>query len=77
MFFGLLYPLLFELSALIPDPAFSQGLLQAFGLVMVLLKIIYQRLLKLGSQKHSIPLSIRQLIDVLPFSERKFKSNML
>ena len=26
MFFGLLYPLLFELSALIPDPAFSQGL---------------------------------------------------
>ena len=30
MFFGLLYPLLFELSALIPDPAFSQGLLDAF-----------------------------------------------
>ena len=30
MFFGLLYPLLFELSALIPDPAFSKGLLDAF-----------------------------------------------
>ena len=25
MFFGLLYPLLFEVSALIPDPAFSKG----------------------------------------------------
>ena len=30
MFFGFFYPLLFELSALIPDPAFSQGLLDAF-----------------------------------------------
>ena len=30
MFFGLLFPLLFELSVLIPDPAFSQGLLDAF-----------------------------------------------
>ena len=30
LYFGLLYPLLFELSALIPDPAFSQGLLDAF-----------------------------------------------
>ena len=25
MFFGLLYPLLFEVSAIIPDPAFSKG----------------------------------------------------
>ena len=30
MFFGLLFPLLFELSVLIPAPAFSQGLLDAF-----------------------------------------------
>ena len=30
MFFGLFYPLLFELSALIPDPTFSKGLLDAF-----------------------------------------------
>jgi len=30
MFFDLLYPLLFELFVLIPDPAFSQGLLDAF-----------------------------------------------
>ena len=30
MFFGLLYPLIFEVSALIPDPASSQGLLDAF-----------------------------------------------
>ena len=30
MFFGILFPLLFELSVLIPDPAFSQGLLDAF-----------------------------------------------
>ena len=37
MFFGLLYPLLFELSALIPDPAFSQGLLDAFTNAYVLL----------------------------------------
>ena len=30
MFFGLFYPILFELSALIPDPTFSKGLLDAF-----------------------------------------------
>ena len=31
MFFGLFYALLFEVSALIPDPAFSKGKLDAFA----------------------------------------------
>ena len=42
-----------------------------------MLKKIYQRLLKLGLQKHSIPMPIRSLIDILPFSEGKFERNML
>ena len=40
MFSGLFYPLLVELSALIPDPTFSKGLLDAFALYLLLFLVL-------------------------------------
>ena len=40
MFSGLFYPILFELSALIPDPTFSKGLLDAFALYLLLFLVL-------------------------------------
>ena len=40
MFFGLFCPLLFEVSALIPDQAFPKGLLDAFELYLLLFLVL-------------------------------------